>query len=210
MLESTYNRNCNLLNELRKNGIQKTNLKINIKFLNNLRPEWKRFATNIIQNKDLSELDIHVLYENVNRNQEEVLENQEIKKQAEKPVVDPLALGADRKHKHSSRRSTYNKDQSELLEEGTEDSDSDVDLQELKKAMVLLTKAFKNKKFYKKPSSNKLRSLSEYRKLDGKVKIDEKKSEGSKRYDNKKNSDKQTDDVPKCYYYGKLGHYAKE
>ena len=70
LLESTYNRYCNLLNEHRKNGIQKTNLEINIKFLNNLRPEWKRFATNINQNKDLSKLDIHVLYENLNQNQE--------------------------------------------------------------------------------------------------------------------------------------------
>ena len=103
MLESTYNRYCNLLNKLRKNGIQKTNLEINIKFLNNLRLEWKRFATNIIQNKDLSELDIHVLYENLNQNQEEVLENQEIKEtSSEKPVVDPLALVAERKHEHSS------------------------------------------------------------------------------------------------------------
>ena len=76
--------------------------------------------------------------------------------------------------------------------------------------MVLLTKAFKNKKFYKKPSSNKLRSSSSCRKFDRKDKTDEKKSEGSKRYDNKKNVDKQTDDVPKCYNCGKPGHYARE
>ena len=36
LLESTYHRYCNLLNDLRKNGIQKSDVEINIKFLNNL------------------------------------------------------------------------------------------------------------------------------------------------------------------------------
>ena len=38
LLESTYHCYCNLLNELRKNGIHKSDMEINLKFLNNLRP----------------------------------------------------------------------------------------------------------------------------------------------------------------------------
>ncbi|PWA38710.1 hypothetical protein CTI12_AA578870 [Artemisia annua] len=79
-LEVTYNRYCRLLNELRKNGIYYSNIYINIKFLNNLKPEWERVATNIMQNQNLSEIDIHALFRNLN----------------------PLALVADKRQKNSS------------------------------------------------------------------------------------------------------------
>lgn len=48
MLQQTYNRYCSLLNDMRKNGFKKDNLKINVKFLKNLNPAWKTYTTNII------------------------------------------------------------------------------------------------------------------------------------------------------------------
>ena len=50
LLEDTYRRYFNMINELRKNGVKKSNLEINIKFVNSLRFEWRRFASNISQN----------------------------------------------------------------------------------------------------------------------------------------------------------------
>ena len=65
LLESTNHRYCNLLNNLRKNGIYKSDMEINLKFLNNLRPEWTQFTLNLAQIKDMAELNIHVLYESL-------------------------------------------------------------------------------------------------------------------------------------------------
>ena len=62
MLEETYIRFCNMVNELWKNGLKKANLEINIQFINSLRSEWIRFVSNIQQNRDLDEMDIHELY----------------------------------------------------------------------------------------------------------------------------------------------------
>ena len=50
LLEATYERFSNLLNELKKNGITKTPIKNNIKFLTNLQSEWKSYSTFIFQN----------------------------------------------------------------------------------------------------------------------------------------------------------------
>ncbi|HEY5235647.1 MAG TPA: hypothetical protein VIJ14_05675 [Rhabdochlamydiaceae bacterium] len=84
------------MNNLRKNGLSKLNLEINIKFLTNLKPEWKRYSSNIMQNKDLEEMDIHSIFENLRQNEEEALENKvepkAVEKSAFEPTSNPLAL----------------------------------------------------------------------------------------------------------------------
>ena len=96
LLVSTYNRYCNLLNNLRKNKITKLPMETNIKFLNNLQPEWKRHSMNVIQNRDLSQIDIHTVFEILSLNQDEVLEAQMLHKSTDKQMSDPSVLLAEK------------------------------------------------------------------------------------------------------------------
>ena len=137
LLESTYHHYCNLLNELQKNGIQKSDMEINLKFLNNLRPEWKRFTLNLAQIKDMAELNIHVLYESLNQYQDPVLDNFESKKVSEKSIpADPLALVTEKKSKSFTKSHKHIKLESESSGNDSEGSESDSDIQDLKKALV--------------------------------------------------------------------------
>ena len=172
LLERTYYQYCNLLNELRKNGIQKTDVEINLKFLNNLRPEWNRFTLNLTQIKDKAKLSNHVLYESLNQYQDEVLDSFEYKKVSEKSTpTDPFALVSEKKSKSSIKSYKHIKQESESSGTESEGPESDSDMQDLKKALVLLTKAFQ-KKFYKKPSSNNLIYGSSSRRNDSKDNAD--------------------------------------
>ncbi|KAJ9539963.1 hypothetical protein OSB04_026469 [Centaurea solstitialis] len=201
-LDDTYERFCNLLNELRKNGITKTKIENNVKFLTNLQPVWKLYSNSVFQNKSLADIDIHVVEEK----------------------TDNLALMADKRGKHVSHRSRERSDSSDAPDVS---SDSDVDIAEFKQAMAMMTKAFQ-KRFYKSPSSNRHRysstsRKSEYRgrhedrKSDKKTdsaryskkgKYEEKKRFGDKRIEEK--DEKKTDEVPKCFKCSKPGHFARE
>ncbi|KAI3685501.1 hypothetical protein L6452_34749 [Arctium lappa] len=79
--------------------------------------EWKRFCTNITQNKNIYELDIHDVYENLNHNQEEVLDILEAQKQSVKTMYDQFALVIDKKCKHSSKGAKHEKESSETYED---------------------------------------------------------------------------------------------
>ncbi|XP_024962861.1 uncharacterized protein LOC112503037 [Cynara cardunculus var. scolymus] len=59
---------------IRRNGIQNSMSEINYKFLKNLKPEWNTLAANFQMNKNMSEEDIHDLY-NILFEQEETSEN---------------------------------------------------------------------------------------------------------------------------------------
>ncbi|GKF11020.1 hypothetical protein Tco_0048946 [Tanacetum coccineum] len=63
----------------------------NLKFLNNLQPEWKRHITIVCQTKDLHELDYTQLYDFLKMNQEEV---NELRAERLTKTHDPLALMA--------------------------------------------------------------------------------------------------------------------
>ena len=131
MLEQTYTRYCSLLNNLRKNNLPKQNLEINIKFLTNLKPEWKHFSSNIMQNKDLEEMDIHSVFENLIQNEEEAMATKEVQKIVEKKVVeptsDPLALLSEKRHSSKTAKNKANaKSQSDEDKESDRDSDEEV------------------------------------------------------------------------------------
>ncbi|KAJ9560846.1 hypothetical protein OSB04_006006 [Centaurea solstitialis] len=223
-LDETYERFCNLLNELRKNGITKTKIENNVKFLTNLQPVWKLYSNSVFQNKSLADIDIHVVYEILKQSQDDVQDALDAKVKSEKEKADTLALMADKRGKHVVHRSRARSDSSDTPEVS---SDSDVDVAEFKQAMAMMTKAFQ-RRFYKQPSSNKQRysstsRKSEYRgrhedkrsdkKTDSgryyeKGKFEEKKKFGEKRIE--ENDEKKTDEVQKCFKCGKPGHFARE
>ncbi|KAJ9551704.1 hypothetical protein OSB04_015749 [Centaurea solstitialis] len=223
-LDETYERFCNLLNELRKNGITKTKIENNVKFLTNLQPVWKLYSNSVFQNKSLADIDIHVVYEILKQSQDDVQDALDEKIKSEKEKADTLALMADKRGKQVVHRSRARSDSSDTPEAS---SDSDVDVAEFKQAMAMMTKAFQ-RRFYKQPSSNKQRysstsRKSEYRgrhedkrsdkKTDSaryyeKGKYEEKKKFGEKRIEEQ--DEKKTDEVQKCFKCGKPGHFARE
>ncbi|KAJ9540987.1 hypothetical protein OSB04_027493 [Centaurea solstitialis] len=223
-LDDTYERFCNLLNELRKNGITKTKIENNVKFLTNLQPVWKLYSNSVFQNKSLADIDIHVVYEILKQSQDDVQDALDAKVKSEKEKADTLALMADKRGKQAVHRSRARSDSSDTPEVS---SDSDVDVAEFKQAMAMMTKAFQ-RRFYKQPSSNKQRysstsRKSEYRgrhedkrsdkKTDSaryyeKGKYEEKKKFGEKRIE--ENDEKKTDEVQKCFKCGKPSHFARD
>ena len=96
-LDETYDKFVLLMNEMKKNGIHRTEMDNNFKLLNNLQPEWKSFSRHIRQHKQLNELKVHDVYETLKQYEEEVEEILEEKNRKEKPSVSPIALVAEKK-----------------------------------------------------------------------------------------------------------------
>ncbi|KAJ9564484.1 hypothetical protein OSB04_000450 [Centaurea solstitialis] len=218
-LDDTYERFCNLLNELRKNGISKTKIENNVKFVTNLQSVWKLYSNSVFQNKSLADIDIHVEID-------KFLSSREIKAEhlvqhllpvvhsircfgdpsfgvypvmkSEKEKADTLALMADKRMKHVVHRSRKRSDSSDTPEVS---SDSDVDVAEFKQAMAMMTKAFQ-RRFYKKPSSNKQRYSSTSRKSEYRGRHEDKRSD--KKTDSARYSEKGK------YEERKRSHFARD
>nr|GEY84110.1 hypothetical protein [Tanacetum cinerariifolium] len=62
LLLDTYIRYLQVINDLKKCGYSKDNCELNFKFLNNLQPKWKQYATMMRQNKNLMDINIDALY----------------------------------------------------------------------------------------------------------------------------------------------------
>nr|GEW53079.1 hypothetical protein [Tanacetum cinerariifolium] len=106
-IESYYHHFMQLMNDLKRNKHFPENIATNLKFLNNLQPEWKRHATIVCQTKNLHETDFTQIYDFLKMNQEEV---NELRAERLAKSHDPLALMA---HSQSSFNfPTTHKDQS--------------------------------------------------------------------------------------------------
>ncbi|KAJ9562108.1 hypothetical protein OSB04_007268 [Centaurea solstitialis] len=124
LLEDTYHRLCTMINELRKNKLKKSQLEINIQFINSLRSEWRRFASNIQQNRNLEDIDIHEL-------------------------------------QFTSGRSPRYEDEYDVpSDNGEKGSDSDEEMNDMKKALALITRTLSKRNLRKPMSSNNHRYYS--------------------------------------------------
>nr|GEY56748.1 hypothetical protein [Tanacetum cinerariifolium] len=182
-----------------KCGYSKDNCELNLKFLNNLQPEWKKYATMMKQNKNLMDINIDALYNILKQNQGDVNEAMGSKKKSIMFTSDPLALIAEKTNMNRSKKKV-------VVSSDSEGSDAD-DFSELKKITALLAKACNRRKFYSKPTNNNLRTSSSSQSANKKqefVKTDTKKVE-------KKDDEKKRDmSRVKCYNCKKEGHFAKD
>nr|GEW08169.1 hypothetical protein [Tanacetum cinerariifolium] len=86
-----YTRYLQVIIDLKKCGYSKDNYELNFKFLNNLQPEWKQYATMMRHNKNLMDIKIDALYNILKQNQGDVNDAMGSKK---KTVVDKLSHGS--------------------------------------------------------------------------------------------------------------------
>nr|GEU88615.1 retrovirus-related Pol polyprotein from transposon TNT 1-94 [Tanacetum cinerariifolium] len=94
--EAMINSIKNVINDLKKCGYSKDNCELNFKFLNNLQPEWKQYATMMRQNKNLMDINIDALYNILKQNQGYVNDAMRLKKKTVMVTSDPLALIAEK------------------------------------------------------------------------------------------------------------------
>ncbi|KAJ9535164.1 hypothetical protein OSB04_un001757 [Centaurea solstitialis] len=210
LLEETYHRLCTMINELRKNKLKKSQLEINIQFINSLCSEWRRFASNIQHNRNLEDIDIHELYELLNHNQDEVLETMSNMKKVEK-YADPLALVADRRQFTSGRSLRYEDEYDVPSDNGEKGSDSDEEMNDMKKALALITRTLSKRNLRKPMSSNNHRYYSgkryetkprgEVRRYERPAEFDTRRYEEprERRYDERRYQDRRYDDQERRY-----------
>nr|GEZ68269.1 hypothetical protein [Tanacetum cinerariifolium] len=80
------------MNDLKRNKHFSEKIASNLKFLNNLQPEWSRYVTIVHQTKDLHTAEYTQLYDFLKYNQKEV---DELKAKRLAKIQDPLALMAN-------------------------------------------------------------------------------------------------------------------
>src|SRR5581483_5650822 len=110
-LADSYSRFNIILNDLRRNGMQKSTSEINFKFLKNLNPEWDHYSVNLQMNKNLAEEDLHDLYSILS--QHEVKVKDIVTKQ--KSISDSLALLTEKKKSVLPSASSKKKSHSKAL-----------------------------------------------------------------------------------------------
>nr|GEY19346.1 reverse transcriptase [Tanacetum cinerariifolium] len=180
-------------------GYSNDNCELNFKFLNNLQPEWKQYATMMRQNKNLMDINIDALYNFVKQNQGDVNDAMGSKKKIIVVTSNPLALIAEKTKVSKSKEKVF-------VSSDFKGSEAD-DFSELKKITALLVKAFNRRKFYSKPTNNNLRTSSSSQFANKKqefLKTDNKRVK-------KKDDDKKRDiSKVKCYNCKKEGHFAKD
>ncbi|KAJ9561622.1 hypothetical protein OSB04_006782 [Centaurea solstitialis] len=207
-LADSYSRFNIILNDLRRNGMQKSTSEINFKFLKNLNPEWDHYSVNLQMNKNLAEEDLPDLYSILS--QHEVKVKYIVTKQ--KSISDSLALLTEKSKSvlsSSSKKKNHSKALvTELSDSDTEtvedaSSESDVDLKRVADKLALLSssihKRYGKKKFYSKPK------FENYKRDKYKPKEYEKRPE-RKTYEKGITDEKGN----VCFNRGKPGHFVKD
>ncbi|GKD47245.1 hypothetical protein Tco_1271890, partial [Tanacetum coccineum] len=91
-IKSYYHRFSKLLNDFKRNKHFLEKIASNLKFLNNLQPEWRRHVTIVHQTKDLHEVDYNQLYDFLKYNQAKV---NKLRAERQARAHDPLTLMAN-------------------------------------------------------------------------------------------------------------------
>nr|GEW46979.1 retrovirus-related Pol polyprotein from transposon TNT 1-94 [Tanacetum cinerariifolium] len=151
-IESYYHRFLKLMNDLKRNKHFPEKIASNLKFLNNLQPEWSRHVTIVHQTKDLPTADYTQLYDFLKYNQKEV---DELKAERLAKIQDPLALMANSNNPYvfsaphqdqSSFNQNYLQQPMPNLEDITDPTTA------MNMALALMAKAFKLN--YSTPTNN--------------------------------------------------------
>nr|GEW11657.1 hypothetical protein [Tanacetum cinerariifolium] len=160
-IESYYHRFLKLMNDLKRNKHFLEKIASNLKFLNNLQPEWSRHVTIVHQTKDLHTADYTQLYAFLKYNQKDV---DELKAERLAKIQDPLALMANSNNPYAF--STPHQDQSSLNQnylqqpmQNPEDITNPTTAMNM--ALALMAKAFKLN--YSTPTNNNQRISSNTR-----------------------------------------------
>nr|GEZ00362.1 hypothetical protein [Tanacetum cinerariifolium] len=130
LLLDTYIRYLQVINDLKKCGYSKDKCELNFKFLNNLQPEWKQYATMMRQNNNLMDINIDALNNILKQNQgDSANKKQEFVKTDNKKV----------EKKDDEKKRDKDKDEQVLLSEDQAriESSSDSD-QEINANMVFM------------------------------------------------------------------------
>ena len=174
-LDEAYDRFVILNNEMKKNKIPRTDFDQNVKFINNLLPEWKPFARFIKQHKQLDDLKLYEVFENLRLYEEDVAELVGLLKKKDNPVTDPIELVADKgktlRYSSSSRRSDVSEGESE------DDTEKEIMMENLLTVANNFTK-----KFYNRPGSNNRRLSSKPRAYDDREKYIPRQTDRYDRY----------------------------
>nr|GFD06013.1 hypothetical protein [Tanacetum cinerariifolium] len=147
-----------LMNDLKRNKHFPEKIVSNLKFLNNLQPEWSRHVTIVHQTKDLHTPDYTQLYDFLKYNKKEV---DELKAERLAKIQDPLALMANSNNPYASPaphqdQSSFN--QNFLQQPMTNPEDITDPTTAMNMALALMAKAFKLN--YSTPTNNNQRISS--------------------------------------------------
>ncbi|KAJ9553830.1 hypothetical protein OSB04_017875 [Centaurea solstitialis] len=172
--------------------------------------EWRRFASNIQQNRNLEDIDIHELFELLNHNQDEVLETLGNSKKVEKHA-DPLALVVDQRLYTSGRLSRYEDEYDVLSDVCERGSDFNEEMNDMKKALALIKRTMSRRNSGHPMSSNNHRYYSgrryddqprgDVRRYEKPVEFETKRYEEprERRYEERRYQDRIYDDQEKRY-----------
>nr|GFB16042.1 hypothetical protein [Tanacetum cinerariifolium] len=157
-IESYYHRFLKLMNDLKRNKHFPKKIASNLKFLNNLQPEWSRHVTIVHQTTDLHTADYTQLYDFLKYNQKEV---DELKAERLAKIQDPLALMANSNNPYAF--SVPHQDQSSLnqnyLQQPMQNPEDITDpTTAMNMALALMAKSFKLN--YSTPTNNNQRISS--------------------------------------------------
>nr|GEY46514.1 retrovirus-related Pol polyprotein from transposon TNT 1-94 [Tanacetum cinerariifolium] len=160
-IESYYHRFLKLMNDLKRNKHFPKKISSNLKFLNNLQPEWSRHVTIVHQTKDLHTVDYTQLYDFLKYNQKEV---DELKAERLAKIQDPLALMANSNNPYAfpaphQDQPSFNQN---YMQQPMPNSDDVTDpITVMNMALTLMAKAFKLN--YSTPTNNNQRISSNTR-----------------------------------------------
>nr|GEU61046.1 hypothetical protein [Tanacetum cinerariifolium] len=157
-IESYYHRFLKLMNDLKRNKHFPEKIASNLKFLNNLQPEWSRHVTIVHQTKDLHTADYTQLYDFLKYNQKEV---DELKAERLAKTQDPLAHMANSNNPYTflaphQDQPSFNQNYMQQPMPNSEDITDPITAMNM--ALALMAKTFKLN--YSTPTNNNQRISS--------------------------------------------------